>query len=313
MKKISAILIALLVLCSMCALTVSAEGEAVNYATNATYEYDSATTFLASTDGSKYYGDDSCTILTDGVSPFYTTTTEEGKVIAGSENPGESVVFAGSGVVNTINFDLGATYDDITEITFGNVWDSVEFGWENGENGKGNRGFSYDKAIINISPNGADLKRTKDYEIIKKNHTEDGSENGYYDITFKFNTPITAKTIQLMVFGPAYCLSFSEIEIWGNGHSIPTPEVPDEPSEEIVDESTVEESAEVSVEASAEESAEESKTESKAEESKTESKAEESKADDNADSSTPVGLIIGIVAAVVVIAVVVVIVVKKKK
>jgi hypothetical protein len=311
MKKITTILMALLLLVSSFTFVVSAEGEAVNYATNATYEYDGATTFLSSEDGSRYFGDDACTILTDGVSPFYTTTTEDGKVIAGSENPGESIILAGSGAVHTFTFDLGATYDDITEITFSNVWDSVSFGWENGENGKGNRGFSYDKAIINISANDVGHERTKDYEIIKKNHTEDGSENGYYDITYKFNNPATAKTIQFMIFGPAYCLSFSELEIWGKGHSIPTPEAA-ESSEEIIEESS-DEAIDESVEESAEESKAESKAEeSKAEESKAASKAENSKADDDGKDGSVLPIVIAVVA-VVAVAVVVVIVIKKKK
>lgn len=297
MKKFSAILMATLVLFSMCVFTVSAEGEAVNYAQAGVYAYGETSTFLASTDGSTYYGDDACTILTDGENPYYMP-----------EEPGKGVVLTGSGTTHTIIFDLGATYDDVYEIVLGNVWDSVTFGYVNGENGKGNRGFNADKAMIRISADGVNFERTKDFEIVKTNHTEDGSENGFYDYTFKFNAPATIKAVELLISSPAYCLSLSEIEIWGYGHSIPTPEVSfeDETTEEIVDETS--EEAEETTEASVEESKAE---ESKAEESKVESKAEESKAEEAEGTSPVIFIVIGVV--VVAIIAVVVVISKKKK
>ncbi len=316
MKKITAILMALILMSSF-AFVVSAEGEPVNYAATGTYIITPGndTGYLSSEDGSVYYGDDDCTILTDGVSPYYTTTTEDGKVIAGAERPGESVVLVGSSATHIITIDLGATYDDIYEITFGNVWDSVSFGWENGQDGKGNRGFVADKAIIRLAVDGVNYERNKDFDVVKDNHTEDGSENGYYDFRFKFNAPVTAKAIELTVWSTSYCLSFSELQVWGYGHSIPTPEVSlEESSEEEIVESSEEEIVESSEEAeeSKEESkAEESKEESKAEESKTESKTEESKGENNDSGSPAIFIIIGVVAVVAVVAVV--LVVKKKK
>ena len=73
MKKITAFLMAL-VLISSFAFVVSAEGDPVNYAASGTYVITpgNETGFLSSTDGTKYYGDDDCTILTDGVNPYYT-------------------------------------------------------------------------------------------------------------------------------------------------------------------------------------------------------------------------------------------------
>ncbi len=304
MKKITAILMAL-VLISSFAFVVSAEGEPVNYAASGTYTITpgSESGFLSSEDGSLYYGDDDCTILTDGVNPYYSI-----------EEPGLGIVLIGSSSVHTITIDLGATYDDIYEITFGNVWDSYNFGYANAEDGsgKGNRGFVADKAIINLAADGVNFERNKDFDVVKENHTEDGSENGFYNFKLKFNTPVTAKAIELMIWSPAYCLSFSELEVWGYGHSIPTPEVSLEESSE---EESVEESSEEAVESSeAEESkAEESKTESKAEESKTESKAEESKAGDETPESSPVIFIVIGVAVVAVVAVVIVVLKKKKQ
>ena len=303
MKKLTAILMAL-VLISSFAFVVSAEGDPVNYAASGTYIITpgSDTGFLESEDGSLYYGDDDCTILTDGVNPYYSI-----------EEPGLGIVLIGSSSVHTITIDLGATYDDIYEITFGNVWDSYNFGYANAEDGsgKGNRGFVADKAIINLAADGVNFERNKDFEVVKENHTEDGSENGFYNFKLKFNTPVTAKAIELMIWSPSYCLSFSELEIWGYGHSIPTPEVSLEESSE---EESVEESSEEAVESSEEESkAEESKTESKAEESKTESKAEESKAEEGKDGLSPVIFIVIGVAGVAVVAVGIVVLKKKKQ
>ncbi len=308
MKKIHAILMALLLLVSMGTFSVSAEGEAVNYALTSQYIYGSSS-FLSSEESGISYADDACTILTDGVAPYYAI-----------EESGLGVVLTGSGASHIITFDLGATYDDIYEINFLNVWDSYNFGYEGQP---GNRGFEADNVKIKLSADGVNYERSKDFEIVKENHTEDGSENGFYDFKFKFNAPVTAKAIELLINAPAacYCLSLSEIEVWGNGHSIPTPEVSEESSEEVLEESSeeAEESAVESVEESKEEAskAEESKAEeSKAEASKTEnskadtSKTDTSKGDDEGGSSPVIFIVIG---AVVVVAVVVVVVLKKKK
>ncbi len=323
MKKLFAILTVLLVLVSTATVTVSAEGDAINYASVGSY----STTpgheigYLSSADYTKYYGDDQCTLLTDGVSPYYTTTTESGKVIAGAERPGESAILVGTTATHQFTFTLDKTYDDIYEITLGNVWNSFDFGWENGEDGKGNRGIEYKKVIINLSTDGINYKKIKDFEIVVDNHTEDGSENGYYDYRYKFNSPVTAKYIQIIAWSPSYCFSISEIEIWGRGNAIPDVVAPEESSEEESEEPSEEESVDEPIDESTEESkAEESKVEeskveeSKAEESKAEqSKAEESKADDNDGGNG--GLIIGIVAGVVIVvaAVIIVVVLKKKK
>ena len=317
--KIMAILMAVLVLSSAFTFVVSAEGEPVNYALTGDYVITPGndTGFLESEDGSKYYGDDLCEILKDGVSPYYTTTTEDGQVIAGAERPGESVVLVGSGTVHVITFDLGATYDDIYEITFGNVWDSYTFGWANGDGGQGNRGFRADKAIIKLAADGVNYEKNKDFEVVKDNHTEDGSENGYYDFRLKFNTPVTAKAIEMTIFSPTYCLSFSELEIWGYGHSIPTPEISEEESEEEpIEESSEEVVSNTESEESEDESeAEESKEESKAEESKVESEEKSEAASEDNDKNEGVNPIIfvAIGAAVLVVAVIVIVVLKKKK
>ena len=153
MKKLSSILMALLILVSAFSLSVSAEGEEpVNYASAGQYIITStnAAPFLTSLDGSKYYGDDDCTILNDGVKPYYEI-----------EEPGLGVVLVGSSAVHSITFDLGANYDDIYEISFINVWDSYNFGYELAEDGKGNRGFRADKAIINISQDGINYQKTR--------------------------------------------------------------------------------------------------------------------------------------------------------
>lgn len=300
MKKLSAILMAMLVLMSAFSMVASAEGEPVNYALQGQYAYNGSS-FLASADGTTYYGDDALTILNDGVNPYYMP-----------EEPGLGVVLTGSAFVHVITFDLGATYDDIYELVFGNVWDSVTFGYADGEEGKGNRGFAYEKAIINVSPDGVNYERTKDYEVVLENHTEDGSENGFYDYRFKFNAPVTAKAIQMMIYSPSYCLSLSEIEIWGNGHSIPTPEVSlEESSEEIVEASS--EETVVSEAASKEESKADVVSEATSKEnSKAESTAETSKDAGDDDKGSALPIVIGVVAAVVVIAVVVVVIKKKK-
>jgi hypothetical protein len=205
MKKISTILMALMLLVSMCTVSVSAEGEAVNYAANGQYIYGTPN-FLT-----EDLADDACAILTDGVAPYYSI-----------EEAGKGVVLVGSGATHIITFDLGANYDDIYEINFLNVWDSFNFGYEGQP---GNRGFDTDALKIRLSQDGVNYERTKDFEIVKTNHTEDGSENGFYDFKCKFNAPVTAKAIELYITSPQYCLSLSEIEIWGNGHSIATPEV----------------------------------------------------------------------------------------
>ncbi len=313
MKKITAILMAL-VLISSFAFVVSAEGEPVNYAATGVYEINDGddSKFLSSQDNPEInYTDPERKILIDGVSPYYTSATEDGKVVAGSERMGESIILTGSGSIHTLIIDLGATYDDIYEITLGNVWDSFTFGWELGENGQGNRGFYADKTIIKFAPDGVNFEKNDEFEVVKENHTEDGSENGYYDFKFKFEKPVTAKAIQLSLRSPSYCLSFSELQVWGYGHSIPTPEVSIEESSE---EESVEESSEEAAESSEEEStAEESKTESKAEESKTESKAEESKGEDEKDGPGIVVFIVIGVAVVAVVAVVIVVLNKKKQ
>ncbi|MBE6649239.1 MAG: hypothetical protein E7614_06970 [Ruminococcaceae bacterium] len=321
MKKLSAILMVLLVIASIVTVNVSAEGDAINYASIGTYSTSPGHEigYLSSSDSTKYYGDDDCTLLTDGVSPYYTTTTKDGKIIAGAENPGESAILVGTSAVHVFTFALDRTYDDIYEITLGNVWNSYDFGWENGENGKGNRGIAYKKVIITLSTDGETFKKTKDYDIVADNHTEDGSENGYYDYRYQFKEPVTAKYIQIAVYSPSYCFSLSEIEIWGRGNAIPDIVTPEESSEEIPDE-TSEDETEESVEESKEESkTEESKVEeSKAEESEAEqskaeqSKAEESKSDDNDGGNTGLIIVIAVVA-VIAIAVVVVVVLKKKK
>ena len=319
MKKLSALLMVFLVLISMVSVTANAENDPVNYAQKGVYEIipgNSVSGYLENADATVRYGDDDFTLLTDGVSPYYTTTTEEGKVIAGSEKAGESIVLVGTSAVHEFKFYFDATYGDIYEIKFSNVWDSHNFGWENGQDGKGNRGFDYKKAIINLSTDGLEYKRTKDYEIIVTNHTEDGSENGYYDYTFKFNEPVSAYSIQIMAWSPNYCFSISEIEIWGRGNAIgPVPEITEESSEDTIEESSEEAEPEASEEASVEEASVE---ESKAEESKAEeSKAEESKAEASSEapaeeSGSPVLVIVIVVVAVVVIAAVVIVILKKR-
>ena len=72
MKKISTILMALMLLVSMCTFSVSAEGEAVNYAANGQYIYGTPN-FLT-----EDLADDACAILTDGVAPYY-SIEEAGK------------------------------------------------------------------------------------------------------------------------------------------------------------------------------------------------------------------------------------------
>ncbi len=330
MKKILSMITVILVIVSAFTFTASAEGERVNYALNAEYVIDSGGTgagaFLSSNDGTLYYGDDLCEILNDGVNPYYS----ELEGYNNQEVPGYGIVLTGSGTVHTITFDLGAIYDDIDSIVFGNVWDSYTFGYEFSQEAdkRGNRGFTADKAMIRLSTDGVNFERTKDYDIVKENHTSDGSENGFYNFNFKFHAPVKARALQLMIFSPAYCLSLSEIEIYGYGHFVEGSDVPVTPesSEEIVEESsetTDEESTEATSEAVSEEAASEATSEAASEAVSDEAASENDNAEsaDTANSSEAsgdeggpnVGLIIGIVAAVVVVAAVVIFVISKKK
>jgi hypothetical protein len=321
MKKILSMITVLLVIVSAFTISASAEGERVNYALNAQYTIDSGGTgagkFLASTDGTTYYGDDLCEILNDGVNPYY----NELEGYNNQEVPGYGVVLVGSGTVHTITFDLGAIYDDIDSIVFGNVWDSYNFGYEFSQEAdkKGNRGFTDNKAMIRLSTDGVNFERTKDYNIVKENHTADGSENGFYNYNFKFNAPVKARALQLLIFSPVYCLSLSEIEIYGYGHAIEGSEIPVAPesSEEIVEESsetTGEVASEAVSEATSEVASEAVSDEAASENDNAESADIANSSEATGDEGGPnLGLIIGIVAAVVVVAAVVIIVISKKK
>ncbi len=302
MKKISSIFMTVLLLISAFTFSVSAEGEPVNYAENGMYAISTSggsPSFLRSeSDSTLYYGDDDYTILNDGVNPYYSV-----------EKPGLGVVLTGTGAGHTILFDLGATYDDIYEITFGNVWDSVTFGYADGVDGKGNRGFAPEVAMIELSLDGINFTRVKDYEIVKENHTEDGSENGFYDFRFQFDTPATAKVLRMTLISTGYCLSLSEVQIWGYGNSIPDVEIPEDPSEEEPSEESSEStnSTEVSKESSA--------VTSEVEESSNASQSVNSSADDSSEdeSSGSGALVVGIVVAVVVVVIVVVVLLGKGK
>ena len=294
MKKLFTIALSVLMLISCFAISVSAAE--VNYAQNdgASYAY-----FTESI--SSYWqgglADDACELLTDGV-------------IAYGETPFETVAVAGTSRQVSIIFDLGATYPDVKAIKFCGVADSNYF------NG-GNRGFCGDKALIEFSENGIDYARNKNFEMVRENCSEDGSETGFYNFTFTFDSDVKAKAVRLTIWSPVYVLSLSEIQIIGGGAD-PIVDTPEESSEEEYiedsEDTTAEESTETTESAAESTETAESAAESKAEESATESKVEASSTDtttDNEDGINPVVIVV-IVVAVIAVAAVVVIVLKKK-
>ena len=339
MKKITAIILAVLMLTSLTVFAVSAdepnnttgiEGE-INYAFKAPYtaqkngtdidETTMANSCLAGKED-KVVNDDDTTdylvLLTDGVSGY-------------EELGGVSVVYTGTGASITVIVDLGAIKSDITKIRFKNVRISAQR-YKEGEvdaNGNpvplGNRNMEYEKTFVWTSYDGEEYSRIKydketAIELTPSSANPDLTVEAaeFVDITYTFDAAVAGRYVKMSFNSNTYCLSVDEIQIIGAGAEdidpdtvLTSKEEDAEPSEDA----SVDDSEEASAEdASADASADESKAdESKADESKAdESKADTSKADEK-DGGSKTGLIIGIVAAVVVIAVVVVVVLKKKK
>ncbi len=220
MKKITAILLTLVMVLATFSFTVMAEGENANlaqgeknYAYGKSYAYAEEYAYLAGT------ADDG-KILTDGVLPY----AEEG---------GKSVGITGTAKVVTLTIDLGKSYSDISKVII-NVRDSDAFE-------AGNRGFCRDKARIETSTNGSDFKVAK-YTMEKEVWAE-GDDMGYYNYIYNFSSDLKARYVKLTVYSNKWVLLMNEIQVVG-GEAIVTeesseaPVVSEESSEEVSEEAS---------------------------------------------------------------------------
>lgn len=219
MKKVSCLFLSLALLICFFPLGVfSFEGKSVgNYALGAKYVYDSDVMFLSSC------RDENTEFLTDGVVSY-------------EEKTGETVAFTGTGSMVSLIIDLGEIKTDISKIVFRGVCDLAE-------HNAGNRGFSKDKTKFFFSEDEISYNRNKNFTMT----SERKGESYFYDFSFTFDEPVSARCVRIIMYSPVYILSLSEIEIGGKNYYEDESGIASEEESEAVSE----ESEAVSVESEA--------------------------------------------------------------